>query len=200
MKDVFVQDNFFDKEFLYEAYNVVNDISIKPNNIANRITWPYGNKGTHNLFGKTLFDRKSLNTITLLDDSCSILFNVFEAIEQRILKNAVLLNQISLNLQVYGMDGTTHTDSIGQNDRTIIWMVNPEWENNWGGEFQITTSDGIVVDSFDYVPGRIIILPSNIPHRGLAPLLKYIFRYTIVFRISSLEHKTHNNFLIYGDD
>ena len=41
---VTVIDDRFDDLFIHEFYKRVNEIPVTQNNVANRYTWPYGNK------------------------------------------------------------------------------------------------------------------------------------------------------------
>ena len=79
------------------------------------------------------------------------------------------------------MDGSTHIDA--QDDElTVMLMNNSEWKPEWGGQFQLIDGED-VVEEHQYVPGRVLIFPGKHPHRGLAPTIKYTYRYTTVFRI-----------------
>lgn len=187
LKSIIVRDNVFDVSFLHEIYNLAETIPLSTTNIANRYTWPYGRKGTHRLLGATLFRRESLNRIITLSEHCKTFFEVFEMIEGNILRQRVLLNAISLNVQTFGQDGTLHTDSSREMDQTILWMMNPEWESSWGGNFQLADQNGNIIREYDFLPGRLIIFPSNIPHRGLAPKDKNAARFSMVFRVEQLK-------------
>ena len=183
-----VIDNFFDDLYLHQLYDEITKIPVYGNNIANRNTWPYGYTGSHRLLGNMLFDRTSINDIVTLEPSAKDFLEIFSALEEKILNQKVYLRNIQLNLQTQGMDGTTHTDSFEKDDATILFMVNPIWNKEWGGEFQILDESENVIEEYDYKPGRILIFPSDAPHRGLSPKEKYIFRYSIVYRISPLKN------------
>ena len=63
-------------------------------------------------------------------------------------------------------------------------MPNPVWKDEWGGKFQIFNEDKTeMLEEYDYVPGRIIIFPSHLPHRGLGPMEPNLYRYSIVFGV-----------------
>ena len=92
------------------------------------------------------------------------------------------MHRIDLNLQFYGMDGSPHIDEC---QYTIMLMNNSQWNSEWGGQFQILSDDKqTVVEEYDYVPGRVLMFPSNVYHRGLAPLVKDVYRYSTVFRVT----------------
>tara|TARA_B100000131_G_C17834761_1_gene499300 strand:+ start:69 stop:632 length:564 start_codon:yes stop_codon:yes gene_type:complete len=180
-----VFDDWLDKRFIYElTQKITTDITdINFINIANRRTWPYGDEGSHRMMGCTLFQRENLNRITILNKEASFFFDIFESIE-KMLNIEYYLGAIELNIQHSGCNGTSHIDG-SQNEQTIMLMSNPEWDSKWGGQFQMLNNDGSVAEEHDYVPGRLIIFPSHIPHRGLGPSEKYpyIYRHTVVFRV-----------------
>lgn len=181
-----ILDNLFDEIYIHQVDALVRDIPLCSNNIANRSTWPFGQTGTHRLLGQILFDRKSLNKITVLHESSKTFFEIFEMIEQK-LNTKFYLSQISLNVQHTGCDGTTHRDSSSENDYTIMMMTTSSWKPEWGGQFQLTSPDGdVVIEEHEYKPGRIIIIPSSHPHRGLGPKEQYVYRSTVVFRVTPL--------------
>ena len=181
-----VIDDWLDKRFIYD---LDHKISYNLNcydfvNIANRRTWPYGQEGSHRLMGCVIFQRENLNRINILNKEAPVFFDIFETIEN-ILNSRYLLNEIQINIQHSGCDGTSHNDGLDPNHKTIMLMTNPEWDNKWGGQFQMLNNDGSVIEEYDYVPGRLIIFPADIPHRGLGPSEKYpyIYRHTVVFRV-----------------
>ena len=190
-----VIDGLFDDIYIHQLDALIRDIPLCSNNIANRSTWPFGQEGTHRLLGQILFDRKSINRITVLHESVSTFFDVFEMIEDK-LQTKFYLSQISLNVQHTGCDGTTHCDSNNPNDFTIMIMTNSKWEQSWGGQFQLTSNDGsVVIEEHEYKPGRLIVIPSTHPHRGLGPTEKYIYRSTVVFRVTPrMVKSTEKNF------
>jgi len=180
-----VIDDWLDKRFVYDLDHTINyNLNcFECTNIANRKTWPYGYEGAHRLMGCAIFQRKNLNRITILNKQAPIFFDIFERIEN-ILNSRYLLNAIFINLQHSGCNGTSHIDGM-ENEQTIMVMSNSEWDNKWGGQFQMLNNDGSVIEEHDYVPGRLIIFPSHIPHRGLGPSKEYpyIYRHTVVFRV-----------------
>ena len=187
-----VFDGLFDTLYLYEFfYNVMQPLPINFTNIANRSTSPYGFKGSHCLLGTTIFNRKSINDIGDFDEKYFHKFyEMFDIITNK-LNMDFYLSAITTNTQPYGIDGTTHMDAGEDEDDeyTILVMTNPEWKKEWGGQFQLIDpstagKSNRVIEEHEYVPGRVVIVPSNHPHRGLAPTEKYIYRTSVVFRVS----------------
>ena len=180
-------DDRFDDLFLHEFYKRVNEIPVCQNNIANRYTWPYQSKGAHKLQGATIFWREGLNKFSEQIKDAGLFFDVFGQIE-RIVNQKFYLEQIHLNIQHKGADGTAHVDADNAEDLTIMMMTNPIWKPDWGGKFELMNMEATeVADSIDYVPGRVIIFPGHIPHRGLGPSVDGVYRSTIVWRVTPLE-------------
>ena len=176
-----VIDGLFDELYVQEIGAKVMDIPVAPNNIAGRQTFPYGLTGNHRLFGTTLFRRESINTITKLEPKAQLFFPILEQIE-RVIETPLYCREISLNVQCYGQDGTEHTDSQDPNDLTILQFTTANWKSSYGGQFELCTPHEV----HEYVPGRIVILPSNVPHRGLGPTEPNQIRTSIVYRVRPL--------------
>jgi hypothetical protein len=181
-----VIDGFFDHEYLYEIYNQICDMPVCITNVANRKTFPYGHEGTHRLMGETIFSRSSVNRIDTLHPSSKIFFDIFEGISERI-QNSLYLAGIYTNVQHNGCNGTTHTDGRNDNEYTIIVMTNPVWDDSWSGEFQVMHDFETVLETYKYVPGRIVIVPGNQPHRALGPKKEYVYRTSIAYRVEILD-------------
>lgn len=181
-----VIDNFFDDKFLQDFFEVVENLPYSAKNVANRKTWPYGNEGTHRLFGCNIFKRQDINRIINLHDKSKVFFDVFDAIQKHLNAN-FYLSSIDINCQYPGCDGTFHRDS-SSGTITMMMFPNPKWKSEWGGKFEISSDDtNEILEQHDYIPGRIIMFPSNVLHRGLSATEKYVYRYSVVFRLSEME-------------
>jgi len=177
-----VIDDLFDLSFITSLEDILLDkVPVISTNIANPKSFPMCRKGDHRFFGKEIFSRTNINRIDSLHEQAEKFFDAFEIIEQNVFDVSIYLKRIDVNLQYYGMDGSTHVDAT-DNELTVMLMNNSQWKPEWGGQFQLVDGD-TVVEEHEYVPGRVIIFPGNHPHRGLAPKVPSIFRYTTVFRI-----------------
>ena len=187
--DVF--DDRFDSLFLHEFYeNTVSRIPYNFTNIANRKTLPYGYTGSHRLIGCNIFHRHGINDISDINWEYYPAFqDLYQSVED-IVDERFFLSSISVNLQPYGIDGTCHADAeAGEDDEfTILVMTNPIWKKEWGpASFQLLEkydNNARVIEEYEYVPGRILIIPSPHPHRGLAPIQPYVYRTSVVFRVT----------------
>tara|TARA_B100001250_G_scaffold201048_1_gene172368 strand:- start:217 stop:768 length:552 start_codon:yes stop_codon:yes gene_type:complete len=178
-----VIDDLFDHSFITKLEDtLLEDTPVYTTNVANSTSRPIGRKGSHRLFGVDIFVRKSINRVDILHEKAAAFFDAFEIIEETF-NCPIYLERIDVNLQPFGADGTTHVDADPDTkDLTVMLMNNSEWKPEWGGQFQLMNGE-TVVEEHEYVPGRVLIFPGNHPHRGLAPSVPYVYRYTTVFRI-----------------
>ena len=99
-----------------------------------------------------------------------------------------ITNIANRKTQPYGIDGTCHVDAEYNDEFTILVMTNPEWKKEWGpASFQLLEkydNNARVIEEHEYVPGRVLVIPSVHPHRGIAPTQPYIYRSSIVFRVT----------------
>ena len=184
-----VYDDIFDARYLHEFFdNVIAMAGYNITNIANRKTQPYGNTGSHRLLGKQIFARGNVNDIEDIDldgyIKCMRMYNMIE----RVIGESLYLQNISVNIQPCGIDGTCHADSNYDDEFTILVMTNPEWKKEWGpASFQLLEeydNNARVIEEHEYVPGKVLLIPSIHPHRGLAPTKPYIYRSSIIFRVT----------------
>ncbi len=178
-----VIDDLFDHAFITSLEEIILDsVPVHTTNVANSNSHPKGrNGGTHRFFGTDIFSRSSINRVDFLHPKANHFFDVFDVIESEF-NSPLKLFRIDLNLQFYGQDGSPHID---EGEYTIMLMNNSEWKPEWGGQFQLMSDDQTtVLEEWDYVSGRVLMFPSNVPHRGLAPLVKNVYRYSTVFRVT----------------
>lgn len=72
---------------------------------------------------------------------------------------------------------------------TLLYYANMKWDKDWGGEtmFADDMLDEIIYTSM-YVPGRVVIFDSSIPHKPCTPTIKANpFRFTYVINFKKLE-------------
>ena len=176
-----IYDNIFDKRFLDEYTYRLRYIGWDSSNIANRITWPYGERGTHRLMGHSLFRRENEDMIHYSDnkDLSFQSIEMFYAIRGFVNKN-LFLQHIVANLQFMGMDGTNHTDVITENveEYSYILMLSDDFvDANEGGEFVNAT----LSETVPYKYGRVVEIKTSDVHRGLAFTTPYKPRYSVKF-------------------
>ena len=176
-------DDLFDLSFITSLEDTLLDkVPVISTNIANPKSWPTSRTGDHRFFGKAIFSRTGINRIDCLHEQAEKFFDAFEIIEEHVFDVPIYLRRIDVNLQYYGMDGSTHIDAK-DNELTVMLMNNSQWKPEWGGQFQMLSSDGNVIEEHEYIPGRVIIFPGDVSHRGLAPIVPYVYRYTTAYRV-----------------
>tara|TARA_R100000664_G_scaffold33441_1_gene50560 strand:+ start:103 stop:648 length:546 start_codon:yes stop_codon:yes gene_type:complete len=171
-----IYDDVFDKQWLDEISLTLSKEPWYSDNIANRKTWPYGNKGTHLLLGNSYFqrindDKIDYNTNKNLSNSLIDAFTQIKKIANKELK----LIEISSNLQFNGMDGTLHTDGTKDHMVYILMLCNEIFFENMGGEFYHQTSDTKV----PFVYGRLIEQSGTDLHQGLSFNKSHVARFSI---------------------
>ena len=174
-----VYDDIFDKQWCDEISTELFKEPWYANNIANRKTWPYGNKGSHLLLGTTYFDRINNNKISY-GKNITLTNNLIDAFDhiQKISNKKLRLMEIQSNLQFYEMNGTLHLDGDDQETIFILMLCNENVNEDIGGEFYHKPSDTKV--SFKH--GRLIEQSGIDLHQGLAFNKPHIARYSIKWR------------------
>ena len=171
-------DNVFDKKCSDEVAHELKDIAWKPGNVANRVSWPYGYRGSHLLLGANFFRIIDSNKIIYNQDiELSFkLIDAFNVIADSFNRN-ISLREISANLQFKEMNGSLHTDG-NQNQFAYIYMLaNDYLPSDVGGEFYNDTTK----ESVPFVHGRLIEIQANDLHCGKAFNVSRLGRYSIKF-------------------
>lgn len=185
-----VYDNLFDFSELVEIENHILTLDSNCTNTTDKFILRDSNgriENNHLFFGSHLFQREGINKITVWENKTEYYLNIFKKIEN-FLNRSYYITAISTNIQPCGYDGSTHTDGPTDKHKSIMLMSNCYWEEEWGGQFQLTDFDGNLVKEYEYVPGRILIFPGNHPHRGLGPKpgITNHYRTTLIFRTEPL--------------
>tara|TARA_Y100000816_G_C25853693_1_gene445861 strand:+ start:99 stop:653 length:555 start_codon:yes stop_codon:yes gene_type:complete len=176
-----IYDDIFDKRFLDEFTNKLRYTNWYATNIANRSTWPYGEKGTHRLLGDVLFARINVDKIQYSKDK-DLSFetiDMFYAIRKTVQRKMVL-QQIATNLQFMGMDGTNHIDTLNPDTEEysyVLMLSDDHVSGEEGGEFINET----VGQTVPYRYGRTIEFKTSDKHRGLAFKTPHKARYSVKF-------------------
>jgi hypothetical protein len=180
-----VFDNLFDMKFMAKVEFQLMHLPVTAINVANGTAYPSGDFGTHKLMGECIFERHSINKVVNLMEDSEVFFEMFDHIEDH-LEEKFYLQRIDFNLQHSFCDGTSHVDG-DEGEYTIMYMPNMVWDTQeWGGQFQLLDDDDNVIEEHEYVPGRTLIFPSEISHRGLGPRHPHVYRYTVVWRVKKL--------------
>ena len=169
--DVEVIDDAFDDTFLEYCEHYY----------FGRLKWVYGhvstagNHGTRFFFGAQMDDYKI--------DDCPITDYIKTVTQKAFNMKIAEYEDLYMNGHTYQLDGNAHIDQhlkdIKEQKFTVMMMPNffkEEDENVYGGfEFMQDTK-------IDYKPGRLIMFPSNLSHRGLSTNSKRHMRMTLVWK------------------
>lgn len=178
LSSVQIWDNLLDDRFLLDLDQESNYYNWHLSNVANKKSYPTGQKGSHLLWG-----------VTFNSENCpENIINFYQYLSDYILKEKYKLEFIQLNGQSMGQNGTVHVDnSYNDGKKTLMVFINSKWKPKWGGDFQLLeeyNDNAKIIKSIKYVPGRVILFDGNIPHRGLSPTKSNIFRKSLVYRLT----------------
>jgi len=172
-----IRDDLFDTKYLVDMLEELNNTDFKPNNLANRSTWPLGWAGaTHRIFSCHILYRFTRHLVRQHPNHglVEMYVKMYEHLEKVFkLKQPTILTSININLQFKGMDGSWHKD---YGPMGILFMVGEEGE---GGEFIIKKNNE--EQKIPFKNGRVIYFDPTVEHRGLAFTDPYKPRYTVQF-------------------
>ena len=169
-----VHDGLFDKYWVDTLSHILlQEESWHVKNIANRYSFPSGTHGSHRLIGMRIHTKEFAHPNKDLYEGCIEAFNSFN---KNIGSNCELDN-IHINLQFTGMDGTFHTDGGDNQFSFILMLLNDVLDENIGGEF-IHKPSG---QSISFKHGRLIQITASDEHKALAFTKPHIPRITVKF-------------------
>jgi len=78
-----------------------------------------------------------------------------------------------------------HVDGYENNDKTILYYANKNWDHEYGGDTIFANDAGETIATINYKPNRLVIFDAKIPHRSTAvsPAANQ-WRFTIVINLS----------------
>ena len=108
--------------------------------------------------------------VSYLDTSALATMGFFQEARSNILRKYIsddfeIFNSY-VNLGIRGDQHEAHSDYYWKDGgKTLLLYVNKEWNRNWGGETVFFDDQGVEIEYVTpFIPGRIIILDSDIPH------------------------------------
>lgn len=163
-------DNLFDDDFVARVATKYHDNLFYYGNVSN------------NPDDAIFWCSKRLNDYThILDcpDQKFIFSKIKEYYKFDVKEKDLDKQHVYINGQTYELDGSMHIDSLHRTTNlnenyTILYMVNYLHEGIKGFETQM----GVV----DFVPGRVVIFSSMMPHRGLSTSVKTNCRMTLTWK------------------
>jgi len=173
-----IHDDVFDKEWIDYLSNQLITQPWYCDNVANKISWPNGTKGSHLLLGNLYYKVKKTEIIqnTRYKNFTEDLIKSFSGIAERV-KSTMKLLEISSNLQFKGMDGTLHKDGT-KNQRVFILMLCNEYlTKDIGGKFYHKPTNTYV----KFHHGRLVEQNGLDLHKGLSFNKPHVARMSIKF-------------------
>jgi len=178
ISDVEYIDDAFDIHFVEHFYEY----------FLSNSNWKYGAKSIKELHGARFF--LSMTFDDYIIDDCPITIYIKSVAERAFDVKIGDYEDLYINGQTYELHGHNHVDQhIRDTDTqkfTLMYMPNFNNSDKLGGfEFMHSTI-------IDYKPGRLILFPSNLPHRGLAPTIKHDMRMTLVWKNCTILRQNDN--------
>lgn len=190
-----IWDGYIDTKHQWELDHLTNKADWKLQNAANNYTYPYGLKGTHLFWGADLYEYKG--RFNVLHDKSFNIPNMWQYLNNLIYQDLRMnfeLLCVTLNGQSMGQEGTIHVDCGDWYGipitHTLMYFVNPEWSEEWGGDFityKSSETSPVIRDRIKFIPGRLILFDGSVPHKGCAPLKSMIVRKSMVFRLNLIK-------------
>jgi hypothetical protein len=180
-KSVDVYDGIFDYSEISGIYNALTHGEFK---LAN------ANRGDV----QTLQDRKLVFHLTpqILDS-----IHFWDGALDPIIKEQIPLDEYSIfkayvNLGLYTDTHEVHADHYyDRAGKTLLYYVNESWNRDWGGETQFLNSNAEeVLFTTPFVPGRVVIFDSNIPHSAKPQAINGpAYRFTLAIKFFKNDEK-----------
>jgi hypothetical protein len=76
-----------------------------------------------------------------------------------------VINRSWINATLPGSRYYFHRDHPNKGHKTLLYYINLEWDKEDGGETLFANSNGEVEVAVSFVPGRIVIFDSELPHK-----------------------------------
>jgi SM-20-related protein len=178
-----VIDNFLPADLYDKLRKYVQSQPMKYGSKSNSQTDPHG----HWSWKPTIDNRHNLADLTyLLSPPLSGVWNVI-----RNTHTGPALVRCYANGYTYGTDGYFHTDSVRQDEQTVIIFICDKWEPDWAGETHWYSQAGHQNSASPW-PNRALILPSNLMHCARAVSRKCTsLRLTLMYKV---RNKRSDNF------
>ena len=92
-----------------------------------------------------------------------------------------------VNCGIHSESPDVHCDSSRKGDKTLLYYMNREWKHEWGGETILLDDNSNEIEYITpFVPGRIIIFDSTIPHSARQQSFSApMYRFTLAIKFNA---------------
>lgn len=190
-------------EFIDNKEILIVDGAVSAENLYKYYTFACGSLYSISRVGsdtpESLQHRKTLQSNYLLRDILNPNFDFFrnEFILNYAKQKQLRLYEFYVNLCTAGDIYPYHVDGYNNNDKTLLYYMNSEWHPYWEGETHFTDNSLTdVLVSCGFIPGRMVLFNSTIPHKSSQPSSDgkyYRFVFTAKFVDESNELKYNSS-------
>jgi hypothetical protein len=159
------------------------------------LTWSYGWRSNFNVgyahWNNDIAGVSTYNGIDIADriQDKESLYQAWQHINAEYLKDYVLIRCYA-NAHTYGVEGYPHTDSVREDDVTVVIYMNRDWQREWGGETVVYDGDNIIQSSTPMF-NRAVLFKGNQHHsaRGVTRTCPELRR-TLMFKCARIATDT----------
>ena len=180
---VHVIDNVLPEELYTELLKTYN-------NPAMQYGWKSSRDGAdpHGHWNIQLAPGGSVNLADISDKFDPLLKKVWNHVKENCpdMANTVPI-RCYINGSTYGVEGYFHTDSMRNNETTIVIYLTDTWDINWAGETVVVDQNDDIVKAVIPKKNRAFIFPANMKHCARAVSRQcYALRKTFMFKTRNI--------------
>ena len=187
-KKIFVIDNAFSFQEREHFFNFIKQSFFVFSGFSDSNEFKKRDHGKP--FLQSFFNKEDVNQFNFLScEGSNFFLNILQ--DYHFIRSYVFVSDHSIQ-HSYHCDFIDHSTKLRGNHLTLLYYPNLEWDNSFGGE-TLFANDQIndVVFTSMYVPGRVIIFDSSIPHKMSAPSTSCPF-YRFTYVMNWRKNETHN--------
>lgn len=180
-KSIKIYDEVFSFGEMQSIYGYAFNSLYKPNRHA--LNYP----GVDAKYAPTLKSNLSL------PDMLKFAFFQSKWVRSILKENNLRVSSAYINLCTASDTYTFHTDSGQREVPTMLAYLNMQWDLSWEGETHFSDEQGRdVLYSAGFVPGRVIMFNSSIPHKSSQPgPMADNYRYVLAVKLATKEYKQY---------
>ena len=150
----------YDDLFPFSEKNNFYSFALNSNYILDRVPSTSPEDLQH---GRTLVSRFSIKDILNLEFfKNTFIFNYVK-------ENKLRVQRVYVNLCLACDKYDYHVDDYFEGDKSLLYYLNKEWHPVWEGETHFSSNLKDIDYSSAFIPGRIVLFDSRIPHKSSQP-------------------------------